>query len=230
MINQANKLKLLEAYQNVREYFKGPIYRGDGAIVPFTIDSRPLQWRPKSAKLVVRLLTSEAKKFKPQAIAGGLTGGAIWGVQVASRLNLPFILVRKQPRGRSIDRGLIEGELVKGRRVVVIDDSLISGETASKFAQTIKKAKFTIIGCVVIQIMNLGYIKKWEGINKIPVKYLLSYKEQADNFYKRGLIDKELRYLLYKFIAKPYTWHKNKSDYKIFERRLAKQKVWRVVK
>ncbi len=226
MSNQA----LLKAYADYRRYFKGPIYRGDGAIVPFTIDSRPLQWQPQSAKLVVKLLANEARKFKPQAIAGGLTGGAIWGVQVANKLNLPFILVRKQPRGRSIDRGLIEGELVYGRRVVIIDDSLISGETANKFVQTIKKANFTIVGCVVIQIMNLGYMKEWERRNKIPVKYLLNYKEQTDNFYKRGLIDKELTYLLHKFITNPYTWQRNKSDYKIFEQRLAKQKVWRVLK
>ncbi|MBU1039214.1 hypothetical protein KKC17_03265 [Patescibacteria group bacterium] len=223
-------IALLNAYAEMRQYFKGPVYRGDGAIVPFAIDSRPLQWRPKLAMVAVKALAKEAKKFKPQAIAGGLTGGALWGVQVAAELKLPFILVRKEPRGRSIDRGLLEGEIVKDRQVVMIDDSLISGRSADKFIKALKKGKLKIVGYVAIQVMNLSYVKKWSSRHKIPVKYLLTYKEQADNFYKRGLIDKELLYLLHKFIIKPYTWHKNKADYKIFKHRLIKQKIWRVKK
>ncbi|MFZ5391506.1 MAG: orotate phosphoribosyltransferase [Patescibacteria group bacterium] len=221
---------LLNAYAEMGQYFKGPVYRGDGAIVPFTIDSRPLQWRPKLAKVVVKALAKEVKKFKPQAIAGGLTGGALWGVQVAAELKLPFVLVRKEPRGRSIDRGLIEGEIIKNRRVVMVDDSLISGHSANKFVKALKKGKLKIVGYVAMQVMNLSYVKKWSRRHKMPVKYLLTYKEQVDSFYNLGLIDNELQYLLHKFISKPYTWHKNKADYKIFKNRLAKQSVWRTLK
>ncbi len=226
MANQA----LLKALGELRHYYYGPIFRGDGSILPLGIDCRPLMWRPKVFKLVVKSLAIDVKKFKPEAIAGGVTEGVAWGFAVANYLNLPFILVRKEPRQSGISHGIIEGEIIRGRRVVLIDDSLLLGTHATKFVKELKLTGFKVIGCAFIEIVTNSLVKVWQKQNKLPVKYLFNYTDVVNYYWQHKYIDTEMKHLLDKMLLNPYAWHKNKADFKIFKQRLAKQKVWRVLR
>ena len=225
-----NKTVILKALSKVRKHFHGPVTRKDGSLVPMAIDTRPLLWYPKPFRDVSRVLAAKVRPLRPDAIAGGLTGGAIWASAVAIILGKPFIMLRKKSRGYSIDYGCIEGVVKPGLRVVLIDDGFVSGAMLSAFSKMLIKVKAKILACTVIILVIPQNAKKWIKKHRLPIRHLITYPEIIDGFYKRGYIDKELHLLISAFINNPSGWQKNKELYKLFYDRLKQSKHWRVIK
>jgi orotate phosphoribosyltransferase len=225
-----SQTSVLETFAYTRHHYHGPVKRKDGALVPFGIDSRPLTWYPKTFRTISLALAKEVRKLKPEAIAGGLTGGAIWASAVAMILNKPFILLRKKPRGYSIDYGLIEGNVRPAMKVVLVDDSFITGSSSDFFCQALRRAKVKIIGLVVTDLVLSQLGRRWSKTNHIPIKYLVTYQDKIDYFYQRGYIDKDMRLLSSAFIKNPYGWQKNKKLWQIFKAKLKQSSNWRVIK
>jgi len=62
-------------------------------------------------------------------IAGVATAGIPQGVLVAQELGLPFIYVRSKPKDHGTG-SMIEGEVIPGQRVVVIEDLISTGKSS----------------------------------------------------------------------------------------------------
>ena len=65
------------------------------------------------------------------AVAGVATGAIAQGALVADELNLPYVYVRSSPKDHGLEN-LIEGNLMPGQKVVVIEDLISTGKSSLK--------------------------------------------------------------------------------------------------
>src|SRR5476651_2647026 len=82
-------------------------------------------------------------------IAGVATAGIPQGVLVAQELGLPFIYVRSKPKDHGTGN-LIEGEVMQGKRVVVIEDLISTGKSSLQAVEALRKAGYQVAGLAAI--------------------------------------------------------------------------------
>src|ERR1700754_1687948 len=138
-------------------------------------------------------------------IAGVATAGIPQGALVAQELGLPFVYVRAKPKDHG--RGnLIEGEVVTGKRTVVIEDLISTGKSSLQAVDALREA-----GCVVAglaAIFSYGFDTAAENFKQANCRFftlsnysaLLKYAEQ-NHYISVG--DTEI---LRKWRISPSTW------------------------
>jgi orotate phosphoribosyltransferase len=82
-------------------------------------------------------------------IAGVATAGIPQGVLVAQELGLPFIYVRSKAKEHGTG-SLIEGEIIEGQRVVVIEDLISTGKSSLQAVEALRGAGLSVAGLVAI--------------------------------------------------------------------------------
>src|SRR5690554_996667 len=89
-----------------------------------------------------------------EMISGVATAGIPQGVLVAQDLGLPFTYVRSSTKehGR---QNLIEGEVVSGQRVVVIEDLVSTGQSSLKAVEALRAAECNVVG--LVSIFSYGF-------------------------------------------------------------------------
>lgn len=82
-------------------------------------------------------------------VAGVATAGIPQGALVAQELGVPFIYVRAKPKEHG--RGnMIEGEIMPGKRVVVIEDLISTGKSSLQAVDALREAGYDVAGLVAI--------------------------------------------------------------------------------
>jgi len=87
--------------------------------------------------------------FTAESIAGVATAGIAQGVLVADAMSLPFLYVRPKPKDHGMEN-LIEGRIVKGQKVVLVEDLVSTGGSSLKAAAALRDAGFDVLGMVCI--------------------------------------------------------------------------------
>lgn len=105
----------------------------------------------------------------PDAVAGVATGAIAQGALVADTLGLPYVYVRSTPKDHGLEN-LIEGNLVPGQKVVVIEDLVSTGASSLKAVQAIRAAGCEVVGMVAI--FTYGFPQAVENFRKANVKLL----------------------------------------------------------
>ncbi|MCD8739557.1 orotate phosphoribosyltransferase [Mucilaginibacter roseus] len=82
-------------------------------------------------------------------IAGVATAGIPQGALVAQELGLPFVYVRAKAKEHG--RGnLIEGDVLTGKRVVVIEDLISTGKSSLQAVEALREAEYDVAGLAAI--------------------------------------------------------------------------------
>jgi orotate phosphoribosyltransferase len=92
--------------------------------------------------------------FTVEAIAGVATAGIPQGALVAEAMNLPFLYVRAKPKDHGMEN-LIEGRILKGQKVVVIEDLVSTGGSSLKAVEALRKEGAQVLG--MVSIFNYGF-------------------------------------------------------------------------
>lgn len=133
-------------------------------------DITPLMENPALSKRIVAHLTAELKALKPDCIIGVESRGFLYGMPLAIALGIPFITVRKKGKlpyqtithKYDLEYGSAEVEMhvntIKpGWRVIVHDDLLATGGTATAAAELAKMQGGTLVGfCFLVELAFLG--------------------------------------------------------------------------
>ncbi len=82
-------------------------------------------------------------------IAGVATAGIPQGVLIAQELGLPFIYVRAKPKDHGTGN-LIEGDVLTGKRVVVVEDLISTGKSSLQAVEALRSADYDVAGLVAI--------------------------------------------------------------------------------
>ncbi|MBE6304701.1 MAG: orotate phosphoribosyltransferase [Bacteroidales bacterium] len=83
------------------------------------------------------------------AVAGVATGAIAQGALVADTLGLPYVYVRSSPKDHGLEN-LIEGNLVPGQKVVVVEDLISTGGSSLKAVKAIRNAGCEVVGMVAM--------------------------------------------------------------------------------
>jgi orotate phosphoribosyltransferase len=122
----AEKLLSIKA---VKVQPKDPFTWASGWKSPIYCDNRKTLSYPEIRSLVKEELANivRAKYSDVDVVAGVATGAIAQGALVAEVLGKPFVYVRSSPKDHGLEN-LIEGDLKKGQKVVVIEDLISTGK------------------------------------------------------------------------------------------------------
>lgn len=102
-------------------------------------------------------------------ISGVATAGIPQGVLVAQELGVPFTYVRASAKehGR---QNLIEGEVVDGQRVVVIEDLVSTGKSSLQAIQALRDAGCNVVG--LVSIFSYGLEEAEENFKEAKCRFI----------------------------------------------------------
>ncbi|MEM7711894.1 MAG: orotate phosphoribosyltransferase [Pseudomonadota bacterium] len=135
-------LEVEAVHFNARE----PFTLASGLPSPTYIDCRTLISYPRIRATLMDFLTvtilRDAGLEAFDNVAGGETAGIPFAALVAERMALPMTYVRKKPKGYG--RGArIEGRMVEGQRVLLIEDMTTDGGSKLSFVDAIRETGAT---------------------------------------------------------------------------------------
>ena len=135
-----------------------PFIWASGWKSPIYCDNRLTLSFPEVRTFIAKSLAQIIKQQFPdvEAIAGVATAGIPQGALVASELNLPMLYVRSKAKGHGMTN-LIEGKIVTGQKVIVIEDLVSTGGSSLKAVQDLKDNGIVVLGMAAI--FNYGFKK-----------------------------------------------------------------------
>lgn len=130
---------------------ENPFVWSSGWNSPIYTDNRKTLSYPVVRNFIkVELCRIIMENFKGvDAIAGVATGAIAQGALVADTLGLPYVYVRSSPKDHGLEN-LIEGNLKKGQRVVVIEDLVSTGGSSLKACEAIRNTGCEVVGMAAI--------------------------------------------------------------------------------
>jgi len=138
-------------------------------------------------------------------ISGVATAGIPQGVLVAQDLGLPFSYVRSSAKDHG-RQNLIEGEVVSGQRVVVIEDLVSTGKSSLQAVKALREAGCNVVGLVSIFTYGLDVAAANFAEAKCPLFSLCNY-----NALIQVAVDKS--YVLESDIELLEKWRKDPSNW-----------------
>ena len=142
---------------------------------------------------------------KPDAIAGVATGAIGIGMLVAEYLGLPFIYVRPEAKkhGR---KNQIEGEIEKGKKVMVIEDLISTGKSSIGAIRALKSYGLNVVGMIAIFTYEFSISEDNFNKEKINVKTLSNYSTLLRIAQKTQYISEIECKMLEKWNGSPSSW------------------------
>lgn len=142
------------------------------------------------------------------AVAGGETAGIPFAAWVADRMHLPMQYVRKKAKGFGRN-AQIEGQLIPGQRVLLVEDLATDGRSKVNFVKAIRDADGKCDHCFVIFFYNI-YKEGEKILTDLGVtlhalttwRDVLAVAKKMDKFEPKMLAEVE------KFIDDPAGWSK----------------------
>ena len=184
-----------------------PFVWASGCKSPIYCDNRIILSTPKIRNIIKKFLAQAiAENFeKPDAIAGVATGAIGIGMLVADYLDLPFIYVRPEAKkhGR---KNQIEGEIEKGKKVMVIEDLISTGKSSIGAIRALKSHGLNVIGMVAIFTYEFKISEDNISKENLKLKTLCNYSTLLKTAQKTKYISESECKILEKWNQDPSTW------------------------
>ena len=143
------------------------------------------------------------------AIAGVATGAIAQGALVADELGLPYVYVRSAPKDHGLEN-LIEGNLIPGQKVVVIEDLISTGGSSLKAVEAIRNAGCEVIGMAAIFTYGFPIAIERFKEAKVTLLTLSNYNAVLEVALETNYIAEEDLATLHEWRTDPSIWNPNK--------------------
>jgi len=164
-----------------------------GRTSPYYIDFRIVPSFPDAFQrvcdLYTKLIQKELGLDSFERIAGIPTAGIPFASVIAYQLRKPFLYIRPRPRLHGRERR-IEGVIMPGNRVLLVDDLITTGLSLRRAAKAIRAEGGLVSDAVVLLDREEGGRERLEKDN-VRLHYLLTASEAAKKLYETGAIDEE---------------------------------------
>jgi orotate phosphoribosyltransferase len=200
--------KLLEI-NTIKIQPDSPFTWASGWKSPIYCDNRKILSYPEARSFICEKFSEIIRVKYPdvEIIAGVATGAIAHGVLVADRLDKPFIYIRSKPKNHGLEN-LIEGEMGKGQKVVIIEDLVSTGESSLKAARAVNYSGGIVIG--MLSIFTYGFPLATANFKKenIELTPLSQYKILIDLALRMEKISKDQVKTLMEWREDPAHWGK----------------------
>ena len=146
------------------------------------------------------------EKYKDVDVIAGVATGAIGiGILVAEKLNLPFIYVRPQAKkhGR---QNQIEGEVSKGKKIVVIEDLISTGKSSLNAVKALREAELDVLGMIAIFTYDFEISKNNFLKDSVKLNTLSNYSELLKKAVEINYVSEKDIETLEKWNKSPESW------------------------
>ena len=164
-----------------------------GRISPYYIDLRIIPSFPdafqKVCDLYIKLLEKDLGVENFDRIAGIPTAGMPFASVIAYHLKKPFIYIRSKVKLHGRERR-IEGVIMPGNRVLLVDDVVTTGLSLRKAAKNMRAEGGVVSDALVMLDREEGGKERLLKDN-IKLHYLLTASEAATKLYELGTIEED---------------------------------------
>ena len=176
---------------------------------PFYCDNRKTLSFPDLRSFVkLELCHAIPEQFpEAEAVAGVATGAIAQGALVADALGLPFVYVRSKPKDHGLEN-LIEGELKKGTKVVVVEDLISTGGSSLKAVDAIRKYGCEVIGMVASYTYGFPVAEKAFDEAGVKLVTLTDYEHVVEQALETRYIKADDVEVLNEWRSNPAEWRK----------------------
>ncbi|WP_373523097.1 orotate phosphoribosyltransferase [Aquiflexum sp.] len=201
----ATKLLEIEA---IRLQPSKPFTWASGWKSPIYCDNR-LSLSYPDVRTFIKLCLSQAVRqhfSTAESIAGVATAGIPQGALLADELKLPFIYVRSKPKGHGMEN-MIEGKVIPGQKVVVVEDLVSTGGSSLKAVVDLKAAGFEVLGMVAIFTYGFEIAKKNFEEAGVQLICLSDYSAMLPQALANDYIDDNTLASLVEWRKDPASWN-----------------------
>ena len=148
MSTAADRLRLIEIIKQ-RSVSTGVEFKlASGRSSQFYCNLKPTMLHPEGAHLIGTLICDAIAELNPDLV-GGLEIGAVPIAAVVAAVshsrgrNFPAFFVRKQAKAhgtQNVIEGLVRGESLDGKRVIILDDVVTTGGSSLKAVEAVRAA------------------------------------------------------------------------------------------
>lgn len=202
--SETKKVELAKILHKIDALKFGLFKLTSGKVSPYYIDLRIVPSFPDAFRQICDFygesITSQVGLKNFDRIAGIPIAGIPFASQIAYNLKKPFLYVRKGVRLHGRQRR-VEGILVSGDRVLLVDDLVTTGLTLKKAAAAVTTEGGIVKEAVALLDREEGGKEKLAK-NGIQLHALLKISEVANTLYEIGAIDEESLKTIMKQIKK----------------------------
>ncbi len=183
-----------------------PFTWASGIKSPIYCDNRLTLSFPKTRTIIEQALAKKVLTQYPnvQYIMGTSTAGIAHAALVADILQLPMGYVRSESKSHGRNNA-IEGAIVEGANVVVIEDLISTGGSCIQVVNALREAKFNVLGVVAIFTYNLEKGFKVFQENNTEYHAISNYDTLIEVAVEESYISKQ-------DLNKLRIWKQNPSD------------------
>lgn len=176
---------------------------------PFYCDNRKTLSYPELRNFVKLELVHTILEHFPQAeaVAGVATGAIAQGALVADELNKPFVYVRSKAKDHGMGN-LIEGELEKGTKVIVVEDLISTGGSSLKAVAALREAGYEVVGMVASYTYGFPVAAEAFAEAGVQLETLTDYDHVVAEALATGYIAESDVEVLAEWRKNPSEWRK----------------------
>ena len=167
---------------------------------PIYCDNRITMSYPKIRREIAVGMSKVIKEKFPEVevVAGTATAGIPHAAWVSEVLDLPMIYVRDSAKKHG-KTNQIEGRLLEGQKVVIIEDLISTGLSSLKVAKALEEAGAKVLGVVAIFSYELKKAQDAFAIDNVEYYTLTNYnflieEAVASNYIKQEDVEKLLEW------------------------------------
>jgi orotate phosphoribosyltransferase len=180
-----------------------PFTFASGLRSPIYCDNRILLGDVAARRIVIRSFAAHCADAG--MVAGPATGGIPWAAWVAEMIGIPMAYVRSTAKGHGRGRQ-VEGAAVGGQRVVLLEDTVSTGESALQAAAAIRAEGGVVMRCVCI--FTWGWRETTArfaatDLNLVPLATLADVLDIAQH---TGRLTADERTMIEAWAANPQGW------------------------
>jgi orotate phosphoribosyltransferase len=191
-LHQANVLKY--GLFTLRSGAKSPVY----------VDLRQVPSVPSAMDALTDALAEQAVALGADVIAGAETAGIPLAAVIAHKTRLPMVYVRKEPKAYGTG-SQVEGLLVKGQKVVLIDDLITQGTSKFVFLDALERAEAQAEDILVILDREQGGRKAMEKRGK-RLHRLITLRELLTEYRALGALTPDQYTEIVAYLDHPGAW------------------------
>ncbi len=186
-----------------------PFVWASGWKSPIYCDNRKTLSFPKVRTLIKEAFVSVIKEKYPdtEVIAGVATGAIAQGALVAEAMNLPFVYIRSSAKKHGMTN-IIEGELKKGQKVVVIEDLVSTGGSSLKAVNALRNSEAEVLGMIAVFSYGFKIAENNFSENNCELTTLSNYETMINIACETNYIKENEIETLKLWREKPESWGK----------------------
>ncbi|MDG1477226.1 MAG: orotate phosphoribosyltransferase [Vicingaceae bacterium] len=214
ILNTESAIKIAESLLQIKAIKlnpTSPFQWASGWNSPIYCDNRKTLSYPPVRTFIRQQFADAIKEHFPnvEVIAGVATGGIAHGALVAEALGLPFAYIRSSSKGHGM-QNLIEGDIFKDQKVVVIEDLISTGGSSLKAVDALREHGCDVLGMVAIFTYGFDLARKNFEDSQCKLITLSDYNAMLGVAVNNNYVSESAMESLSEWRTSPHTWDPSK--------------------